>query len=240
MFFFNKSVYCRWLSPLILFTVCLFLLIIFFITLLPFTALFLGLGEFDVAEGVMAVELADVHIAADTFHAAALGELPEGVAHRGAAAFVFGDEDVVLAVFLAAEVYLITMLAGVNHRLGAIFLLQELQQFVDTLHIKLAGMIPFDVEHRNQVEVLLLDGLADVGHLLVGRGLGAVDVIEAHQQPRLPGLGDIALIVGVDQRGALGGLDVDELDGAVGSHLGPIHSALKLGDIDASSVLLGL
>ena len=194
----------------------------------------LGARHFDVAEGVAAVEFADVDADGDPFDSAFLGVLPEGVADGGGAAAVFGDEDVVLGVFLAAEVLLVAVLAGVNHGFDAVFLLHQLEQLVDTLHVEAVGVFALDVEDGDEVELFFLDDLADIGHLLVGRGLGAVDVVEAGKESRLAGLGDVGLVVGVAHRGTLGGLDIDELDidVAVGGHLGPVDGALEAGDVE--------
>ena len=199
----------------------------------------LGLGHLDVAQGVVAVEAVEVDIAADAAAMAFLGVLPQGEARGGIAAIV-GDKDVVLGVLLDSEVGLVDALGGVNHGLDAILGLHELQQLVDALHVEAAGVVPFDVKHGDEVLLAFLDHLAHVGHLLVGGGLGAVDVVAADEEAGLAGRLEVGLIVGVLDGGAFGGADVDELDGGVFGHLGPVDGALELGDVDAACADLSL
>ena len=183
------------------------------------------------------MEAVEVDKAADAVAMAFLGVLPEGEARGGIAAIV-GDEDVVLGVFLGGEVGLVDTLGGVDHGLDAVLRLHELEQLVDTLHVEASGMVPFDVEHGDEVLLAFLDHLAHVAHLLVGGGLGTVDVVAADQQACFLGLGEVGLVVGVLDGGAFGGADVDELDGGVFGHLGPVDGALELGDVDAAGAHL--
>lgn len=188
---------------------------------------------------MLAVEAVEVDVATDAADMAGLGVLPEGEA-RGGIAAVVGDEDVVLGVFLAGEVGLVDLLGGVDHRLHAVFSLHQLEQLVDARHVEAARVVPFDVEHGDEVLLALLDHLLEIAELLVGGGLAAVQVVASHQETRLLCLGEVGLVEGVLDGGALGGLDVDELDGGVLGYLGPVDGTLELGDIDATGAHLPL
>ena len=181
-------------------------------------------------EAVIFVKLIEVNIAGDAFDAACLGMLPESEAGGGIAAVV-GDEDVVVLVFLAAEMLPVDLLAGVDKRLHAVLQLHEFENLVDTGDIKVPSVALLDVENRDEILLGFLHHLLEVAELLVGGGLLAVEMITSHKDASGTGAVDIALVHRVLDGCAFGGFDVGELDLAGGFHLAPVDNTLELRNV---------
>ena len=194
--------------------------------------LFAVFGHEDVVKAVLLVELVEIHVALDAADTSRGGVLPQGVTDGGGAAVV-GYEYMVGAVALASEMFVVDLLAGVYHGLGAVFLFHEFEQFVDTRHVEPPAVVPFDVEDGYEVLLLLDYHRLEIGELAVGRGLAAVDVVTAHQDAGLAGGVDVGLVVGVLDGGAFGGTDVYELDFLALGDFAPVDGALVFRHVNA-------
>ena len=154
------------------------------------------LGHKDVVEAVLLVELAEVDIALDAADATCGGVLPQGVADGGGA-MVVGYKDVIGTVSFAREMFVVYLLAGINHRFDTIFLLHEFEEFVDACHIETPAVMSFDVEDGDEVLFLLCHHRLEVGKLGVCRGLTAIYMIAPNLYIVLTGRINIGLIIGV-------------------------------------------
>ena len=160
-----------------------------------------------------------------------LGELPQGIAHRRGATIV-GNKYLVLTVFLAAKMFLKEFLTGVDHRLGTILFLHDLQQLINACHIEVATMIAFYVKDRNEVLLFLGNNRFEIGELLIGSCFATVDMITAHIDIVFAGRVDIGLVAGVLDGGTLGSTNVYELDLLAFGNLLPIDFSLILRHIN--------
>ena len=154
------------------------------------------LGHKNVVEAVILMELAEVYVALDAADAACGGVLPQGVADSGRA-MVVGYKDVIRTVSFACEMFVVDLLAGINHRFDTILLFHEFEELVNTSHIETPAVMSFDVEDGNEVLLLLCHYRLEVGKLGVCRGLAAIYMIAPDIDIVLTGRINIGLIIGV-------------------------------------------
>ena len=207
--------------------------------LLCVSVLGLRLGHSDVAEGSTPMEAAEVYVAADASAMACGGVLPKGKVHPRVATIV-GDEEVVFAVALPPKVASVDAFAGVDHWFYTIFLFHQFEKFVYTFHVEVACTACLYIKYWYKVLLGFLHHFSDVGHLLVGGGAVAVDVVASSEQSCFAGVGEVGGIALVLQGGSFGGFDVDEAYGAVASHFGSVDVALVARDVDAAMPHLGV
>ena len=98
------------------------------------------------------------------------------------------------------------------------------------------GAAVLDVDDGHEVLVFAFDHRGEVGKLLLPVDVRTVEVVTAHAQPHAPCLGEVAAVGVVDERCALGSLEVDVGNLRATHYFVPIDAALVMRDVDTLTV----
>ena len=200
-----------------------------------------GMSEHDLIKGILAHDFATVHVALDAGNGSGGRVLPHdvvlAVVEYGGVAAVAGYHEVVVAE-LTKEVAVVKVVVGVEQGFLAVVLgdLGYKGFKVANEGFTADGAAVLDVDDGHEVLVFAFDHRGEVGKLLLPVDVRTVEVVTAHAQPHAPCLGEVAAVGVVDERCALGSLEVDVGNLRAAHYFVPIDAALVMRHVDTLTV----